>query len=144
LSDPSEALARCRVLADLTREQLGALVPLVEVRDLSAGSSLFREGDEADEVLLIAEGSVRLERGRVAFGVVGSGEVLGGVSLASVGRRGCDAIAEEGARVLALTRSAYMQLRADHPFVALALHEGLLRELASHVRALAESQPARA
>jgi len=29
------------------------------------------------------------------------------------------------------------QLRADHPFVALSLQEGLLRELAVSVRALA-------
>jgi hypothetical protein len=47
-------------------------------------------------------------------------------------------------RVLALTRSAYLQLRADHPLVALALHEGLLREVAAQVRSLAESEPATA
>jgi CRP-like cAMP-binding protein len=138
VSDLAPALARCRVLRELSGEELDSLALLVEARDVSAGDSLFREGDEADEVLVIAEGAVRLERGRESLGLLGSGEMLGGVSLASVGLRACDAIADGDVRILALSRGAYMQLRADYPSVALALHEGLLRELAISVRALVE------
>jgi CRP-like cAMP-binding protein len=135
----SEAsLARCPVLRDLTREELGTLAMLVESREIRAGSAVFREGDEADELLVIASGTVRLERAREAVGLLPAGEVLGGACISAIGRRACDAIADEDVCVLALSRGAYLRLRADFPSVALRLHEGLLRELASHVRALVE------
>jgi CRP-like cAMP-binding protein len=140
LSDLAPGLARCRVLRDLTGDEILALSLLVEARQVRAGDPLFREGDEADEVIVIAEGAVRLERARETLGVLGSGEMLGGVCLTSVGQRGCDAIAEEDVELLALSRGAYLQLRSDHPSVALALHEGLLRELAQSVRALADGR----
>jgi CRP-like cAMP-binding protein len=142
VSDLAPALARCRVLRELSGDALDSLALLLEARDVLAGDSLFRAGDEADEVLVIAEGAVRLERNRQALGLLGPGEMLGGASLASVGLRACDAIADGDVRVLALSRGAYMQLRADHPSVALALHEGLLRELAVNVRALVEDSSA--
>ena len=137
MNDLVPGLARCRVLRELSGEEILALSLLVEARRIPVGDPVFREGDEADEVLVIAEGSVRLERNRGALGVLGSGEMIGGVCLTSVGRRVCDAIADEDVQLLALSRGAYLQLRADHPFVALSLQEGLLRELAVSVRALA-------
>jgi len=140
VNDLAPGLARCRALRDLNGDEIIALARLVEGREVAAGDPLFREGDEADEILVIAEGAVRLERGREALGVLGSGELLGGVCLAAVGQRACDAIAEEDVHVLALSRSAYLQLRVDHPLIALALHEGLLRELAGSVRALIDAQ----
>jgi CRP-like cAMP-binding protein len=140
VSAPIAGLSRCRVLGDLTSEQLEALAGLMEPREFEVGGSLFLEGDEAEEVLVIAQGSVRLERERETLGVIGEGEMLGGVSMASVGRRACDAIAAEHVRALALSRGAYTLLRADHPAIALALQDGLLREIAVYVRALAESR----
>ena len=140
MSATIDGLGRCRALGDLTGEQLQALAGLMEPREYESGESLFREGDEAEEVLVIAQGSVRLERERTTLGVIGEGEMLGGVSMASVGRRACDAIAAEEVRALALSRGAYTQLRVDHPAIALALQDGLLREIATCVRALAESR----
>jgi CRP-like cAMP-binding protein len=140
VSAPTAGLGRCRALGDLTSEQLQALAGLMESREYAPGESLFREGDEAEEVLVIAQGSVRLQRERATLGVIGEGEMLGGVSMASVGRRACDAIAAEDVRALSLSRSAYTQLRADFPAIALALQDGLLREIAACVRALAESR----
>jgi CRP-like cAMP-binding protein len=139
VSDLAPGLARCRVLRDLNGDEIIALAMLVEARQFCAGDPLFREGDDADEVLVIAEGAVRLERAREPLGVLAAGEMLGGTCLTSVGQRACDAIAEENVQVLALSRSAYLQLRVDYPLVALALHESLLRELAGNVRALVEA-----
>jgi CRP-like cAMP-binding protein len=129
------------VLRDLGADEQAALSGLLEPRRIAAGDPLFREGDEADEVLLISEGAVRLERARKQLGVLGPGELLGGVCLTSVGQRACDAIAENDVELLALSRSAYLQLRGDQPRAALALHEALLRELALHLRSLADEKP---
>jgi len=133
-------LSGCRALGDLTGEQLKTLADLMEPREFAGGASVFCDGDEAEEVLVIARGNVRLARGRDTLGLIGAGELLGAMSMASVGRRAIDAIAVDEVRALALSRGAYAQLRADHPAIALALQDGLLREIAAHVRALAQSR----
>lgn len=138
MNDPGASLARCRVLRDLGPEEIAALAMVVETREIAAGDALFREGDEADELLVIAGGWVRLERAREPLGLLAPGEVLGAACLAAIGRRACDAIAEDDVSVLALSRGGYVRLRADFPSVALSLQEGLLRELGTHVRALSE------
>jgi hypothetical protein len=51
-----------------------------------------------------------------------------------IGKRECCALAETPVRLLTLSRESYLRLRLDLPQVALALQEGILRDLASVVR----------
>ena len=138
MSDLKTVLEQARVLRDLGHEELIALGESLELRRLSDGETVFRTGDEATELLLVAEGALRLERAGTPLGSLASGEMLGGASLVAIGHRECDAIAEGEARLLALSRESYLRMRGDFPTVALALQEGVLRELAQVLRGALE------
>jgi CRP-like cAMP-binding protein len=106
----------------------------MEERTLQSGDDVFRAGDEAEELLLLVDGHVRLEIKGVSMGRTGPGDVLGGASLVSIGNRECDAIAETPLALLVLSRESYLRLRSDAPQLALDLQEAILREFAGVVR----------
>jgi CRP-like cAMP-binding protein len=136
-----ELLESFGLLRDLGAVERIALGKFLEERHLEQGEVLFRAGQEAAEMLLIAEGSIKLEDRGAGLGLAAAGDMLGGASLTCIGRRQCDAIAAEPTRVLALEREGYLRLRADFPTIALALQEALLRELAVCVRAALDASP---
>ena len=131
MSDP---LTRCAVLQDLGSNDRKLLRDYMEERSVEAGSALFYAGEEASDLLIVAEGCVRVETDGQARGVVGPGEVLGGLSLVAIGTRACTAKAEDAVRVLALSREAYLRLRTEAPMIALVVQESILRSFAGSVR----------
>jgi CRP-like cAMP-binding protein len=127
-------LEKIDLVQELSAEQQDVFADLLTARCFRPGETLFRRTDEAAELFLITEGSIRLElKGRV-LGELRTGEAIGAVSLVVVGERQCDAIAIETTRVLALSRESYLRLRVETPSVALALQEGVLRAFASLLR----------
>ena len=127
-------LAGFSVLRELSDAECARLLELLEERHLDAGDALFRARDEAEELLFIAAGRLRIEVDGKSHGELAAGQVLGAASLVVIGDRACDAVASEPTRLLGLSREAYLRLRGDYPHVALALQEGILRDFASLVR----------
>jgi len=102
---------------------------------------LFHEGDPSETLHLVDSGRVAIRVG-TAMGdtatlvVLGPGDVLGELSLVSgdVGRRTASAVALEAAETLTLDRSAFDELRREHPTV----ERFLVAVLAAQVRRLSQ------
>jgi CRP-like cAMP-binding protein len=124
------------LLDDLGANQRDLLREYLEARGLRAGQALFRTGEESGELFLIARGRVRIEAGGRAYGALGNGETLGALSLVAIGSRQCDAIAEDDALLLSLSREAYLRMRLEVPGIALAIQESILRRFTGAVRAV--------
>ena len=137
-------LSEFAILRELSAEEIETLRPFFEEVRFDDDRIVYSHGDEASELLLIAEGTVRLERSERKLGELPAGSALGGASLVRIGKRGCSACAHGPISALRLTRESYLRLRADHPQAALALVEGLLRTFANVAEKLAEqaSRPA--
>ena len=130
MKDP---LAGVPFLDEVGREERLSLLPYLAERTFAPGQRIFQSGDEAQEMLVLLEGQVRVESRGSELCTLGVGEVIGGVSLALVGHRRCGLVALTAVRALALERTAYLRLRTDAPAVALVLQEALVR---SFVRAV--------
>ena len=129
-----EKLDKFPLLSELDGEQRRALAELLSVSDHEEGCAVFRSGDEADALLLLESGGIRIETGGERVGELEPGDVLGACALLSIGRRECDALALHGTRLLSLSREGYLRLRADSPSAALALQEAIGRVFSAHVR----------
>jgi CRP-like cAMP-binding protein len=128
-------IAKFPLLAPLSESQREALADELEVLDLAADSELFREGDPADAALFIVSGRVRIHARRVGVGAeLGTGDVLGTLSLAVDGPREASAQTLSQARVWRLSRAAFRRLVETEPTAACRLLEGILREYAGAVR----------
>ncbi|MCI4363987.1 MAG: cyclic nucleotide-binding domain-containing protein [Thermoplasmata archaeon] len=89
-------------------------------RSLVKGDLLVREGDPAEEFLLIYSGKVVLEilhaeHPRTTIGTLGPGEVLGWSWLLAPHQWRLDARALEPTRVLGLAAANLRRVLADHP-----------------------------
>ncbi|HXZ84967.1 MAG TPA: cyclic nucleotide-binding domain-containing protein [Myxococcota bacterium] len=129
------ALDPFSLVSELSAEERGALEGFLEPRELDAGSTLFRSGEEADALYFVLDGALAIKSEGQALHELGGGEVLGALCLVSVGRRECDVVGATPTRLLALSREGYLRLRGDLPALALRLQEAILRSFSSLVRA---------
>ena len=127
------------LFSELASEERDQLQDFLEERQVGKGRRLFEQGDEAEALLLLAEGRLRLLRDRQEVAELGAGTSLGGACLARIGRRACTAEALEDISLFALTRESYLRLRADFPLIALAIQEALMRSMANDVEELLQS-----
>ena len=130
----NEKLGRFSLLAELIDSERRTLADFLTVREIDAGSTLFRTTEEAEELYFLARGSFAIKSEGQIVSELGAGEVLGALCLVSAGLRACDAVAVETSELLCLSRESYLRLRTDEPALALKLEEGILRTFSSLVR----------
>jgi CRP-like cAMP-binding protein len=120
---------------DLSDEERDAFADALNELELDAGEEIFREGDEADGLVLLVHGRLRLERREEGLsGTLGPGAALGALSLVGPGRREVSAFAEVPCRVLWLPRRAFHRVVEDSPRAAFRFVEHVLTELVAMVR----------
>ena len=95
------------------------LAELLEERDLSAGETLFVEGEEADALVLVAARRVELATRRgVETIAVGAGRTLGLLALFAVGARETSAVGVDASDLRLLRREEFLRFAEDHPRAA--------------------------
>lgn len=84
-SEIERALGGCELFRGLAPEAIGRIAHFCRIIDFDAGERLFAQGDFGEQLFVIAEGHVFLERsvdlshreGKVLIGMFGRGRVLG-------------------------------------------------------------------
>ena len=128
-------LKRFPMLSELSDDDRAALLELLELRVFREGRSIYRETAEADGLVLVSSGEVRLSSRRgTDLGTLGEGSVLGSASLLSLGPREATVKAEVDTEVLMLPRASYRRLVEDHPRTACRLTEAVAADLAVLLR----------
>ena len=126
-------LADTSLLQGLSATQIDRLRPLLIEQRLAAGEWLFRQGDAADCLYLLTEGSITVRSGKDAsaqrFASFSPGVMLGELALLDGGGRSADALADRAAQVFALSRDGLAAVSAIDPAVA----QQLLRNIALHL-----------
>jgi flavin reductase (DIM6/NTAB) family NADH-FMN oxidoreductase RutF len=118
-------VADTRVFSSLPGELLDPILALGEEREYAEGDVVMRMGEEGCDLLLVVEGSVRVERPGFSASY-GPGELIGEIEVLDPGRgRLADISATEPVRAVAVTREQLMSALEADPRVALALVEVL-------------------
>lgn len=132
----ADRLKAFTLLASFTDDDRDALAELLDEREVRAGRRIFTEGTEAEGMVLVTAGAVRIESRRTgASEVVEAPLALGALSLVAVGPRECTAVAESPCEVLLLPRTSFRRLVDDHPRTACRLTEGLIDDASTLIRA---------
>jgi len=129
-------LKRFSPFAELAEADAELVEDLIEVRELETEETVVNEGDEADGLILVGAGQLRLVSERVPeLPNLEPGRYMGGLSLGSLGRREVSLIAAEPSVVFLFTRSAFLRLSEDAPRAATRVLESVLRDLGASLRA---------
>ncbi len=125
--DPGRALEETALLAlessgenifsGLSREELNQLRGHAYPLKFEAGDHIIRKEERREEMFIVEEGSVSVERGSPGLKpiVLGRGQVFGEVSLLTATGRTADVIAVEDGRILVLTRQTVIRLMKKKP-----------------------------
>jgi CRP-like cAMP-binding protein len=130
------------LLSELTADERRALEGYLEPRELDGGSTLYRAGEEADALYFVLEGAITVRDGGQSLAELVPGEVLGALSIVSVGKRECQVVGATSTRLLSLSREGYLRLRDELPALALRLQETILRSFSTLVRGVLEDSRA--
>ena len=141
MSDGTVAfLATVPLLEGIPEPELAELAGVLRRRDVPAGEILWREGDEAADMLLIVDGQVSVslrlpgDRG-VEVAAMGRGEALGEVPLLDGGQHSATARVTEPASLLSLSRADFAALVSRHHPTAFALKRAIARVACGRLRA---------
>ena len=128
------ALKAFGCFADLTDGEREAFSEVCQELAVDAGEQVFVSGEEADGLLLLAAGRLRIDGRGDLSAVVGPGATLGALSLVVPGPREVSATALEPCRVFWLPRTGFRRIADDAPHAAVRFLEHVLADLVTAVR----------
>ena len=107
------------ILGELEDTDLQWLLDAGKAHSVAAGSALIREGQEADHLFIIISGELSVQKGTLELARLGSGEVVGEMSMLDSRPPSATVIAREDALVFAVPhRNLRAKLTQDTGFGA--------------------------
>jgi CRP-like cAMP-binding protein len=125
IEDEIALLERVPTLRRLGSGALRSLAIAAESLSLEAGEVLFSAGDNADSAFVVQQGVLELrpEGGSDEEVIAGPATLLGETALLAPTRRPATAIARERARLLRVSRAAFLKILDSYPEAAQRLRE---------------------
>jgi CRP-like cAMP-binding protein len=114
--DPAR-LKSIPLFAGLGRHELDALGQCADEVDVDDGELLVEEGDFGHEFFAIEDGSAEVRHGEDLLATLGPGDFFGEQALSGDARRNATVVATSAMTAVVMTRSAFRQMRRDHPEV---------------------------
>lgn len=128
---------------ELLDEELAVLSKSCTERTFEAGERIFREGDPADGLYVIATGAVTIVRDLVGQPVqklarLGPGGFFGEMGLLDSGRRAATAVTSEPSTLLQVRKQDLVDLLKRHPLLAVKLRTAIIRRHGNNVASAVE------
>ena len=129
-----EAIRSVPLFASLDDGATTALRDLLTVRDVPAGTALFRSGDKGDAMFLIESGRVRIsikdkEKLEITLAELAGGDFFGEMTIIDGKRRSADATVISDARFAILSRENFLTFIHSNPIVTLEMLSAVFKRL---------------
>ena len=133
------ALEDFDVVRGLSATDLATLRPMLAARQYTTGDVVIAEGANESELILVTRGRasvyLREQDGRATrLASFSSGTVFGELALFDSAPRSATVLADDELACLVLTETAFHQLKASHPAIAITLVGNLAREMSGRLR----------
>ncbi len=120
-------LARAPLFSGLSRAQLGRVAALAEQGIYREGHEVVKAGQPGGAFYVIANGRVRVSKGRKTEAELGRGEFFGELALLDGGTRTRSVVALTTLEVIRIDRPSFRRLLRKEPDLSIALLEGMAR-----------------
>ena len=138
-----QLIADLPLLARLPAEDMRALASKGRMRNYSAGTTVFSEGEKGDSLHVVVDGRVRItvtsgSGDEATVAMVGPGDCFGELSLLDGRPRSASAVASTATKTFVVTRDAFREWVTERPAASLAIMETLSLRLRRTDEALAD------
>ena len=124
-----QLLSKAPVFSTLSPELLEPILASGVERAFQAGETIVRQGEPGDDLYVILDGRVRVERGGRAVESLGQGEFFGEVAVLDGRARSADVVADSAVRTLRLSREVVRDALEREPRAAWAMLQVLAARL---------------
>lgn len=128
-------LQRVELFSDLSEDQLDLVATLAEDVRAAAGQALVQQGEPGQELVLIADGRVRVERNGRVIAHMETGDYFGDMSLLDGYPRSATVVTDTPSSLLVIQKRTFDQLLERNP----QLKSKLLVTLSHRLRRLQEN-----
>ena len=133
-ADPRDLLAQHFILAQLTPQELEAIVAMAGERRFTNGKVIFQKGDPGTSLMAVLSGRVRIsaysEDGKeVILNIIEPGHIFGEIALLDGKERTADATAMGATTLLVLDRREFIPFLERNPKIAIRLLEVLCERI---------------
>lgn len=118
------------MFADTPDHVLASVARIAEEVELSAGHSLFQEGDRGDCLYIVVEGELRVHSQDRTLTRLGPGKVVGELALLDPEPRSASVNALTDALLFRIDKDPFDEVMADRPEIA----QGIIRMLTRRIR----------
>ncbi len=123
----------------LTAGQLAKVAEIGTLRSFPAGTFIFSEGDDGDDMYVVMRGKVRISKqvpgiGEEALAILGPGQYFGEMAIIEDSPRSADAIAHSGCELLVFSRRRLDELMFTDKDLAYVLLWAFVHTLSSRLR----------
>ena len=101
----------------------------IEAQFFKAGSTIFREGDEANELFVIKSGQVRIQIGNRTVTELAADNIFGEMALIDREPRSATAVATTDVEVVPVSEKQFLFLVSQTPYFALKVMRVLAQRL---------------
>ncbi|MCB9795037.1 MAG: cyclic nucleotide-binding domain-containing protein [Alphaproteobacteria bacterium] len=133
-----EVLRHVPLFSHLDASSRRQLAPFLSVRQLAAGEVFVREGEPGEELFVVIDGEIAIERGGVELVRIGPGKHLGEIALVLDSPRTATAKAMRPSRVGVLHRDQVDELIDRSPELGARIMQRMVVDLAKRVVDLSE------
>ncbi len=133
MSDAAAALAENPNFSMLTREQAARLIERANHRSFTAGSLLMKEGRDGTSMIVLAEGTVDVQRGDKTIATLSPGHTLGEMALLDPAPRSASALAKTDGSFYELDRAALWGMLAEGDEAAIHVLQGITSTVCSRL-----------
>lgn len=130
--DYIDQLKAVPLFSSLSRKDVTAIAKAADEVDFAAGTALITEGESGSEAFVVLSGSVEVRRAGQVIATLGSGDIIGELSLLDQCPRTASVVCSTDCTVLVIDRRHFAPLIETSPSLGLEF----LRELASRLREL--------
>lgn len=124
-----DLLRKVPLFAGLRDADIRRLGELTEEVDLPDGRVMMRQGEHGSEMLVIVEGTARVERDGALLNDSGPGAILGEIALLDGGPRTATVTLTAPSRLLILGRREFHEAMDEFPEIRLRILETVARRL---------------
>jgi CRP-like cAMP-binding protein len=124
----SAALRTSGLFADISDDDLGALITIGQEVSFDAGQAIFESGDQHDGMFIVLEGEAQVDVGG-RFHRLKAGNFFGEMALLVPAKRMATVRAVEPVRALKLPSEAFQSFLLEHPVVAVSMLKALVVRL---------------
>ena len=122
---PVQLLKQVPIFSACSEEALALLAAVLQPQQMSAGEIIFSEGDQGDELYIIASGHARVvsdvHTEKIVFAHLGPGEFFGEMALITGEQRSAGVIAATDAKLWRLRKADFQAILKQHPEISIEM-----------------------